>query len=99
LSAYVVANFTITNQEGYQLYLEKVRKTLMDHGAEVLVADYGSEAVEGTPGPVTVVMKFASKETAKAWHESPEYQAVVHHRLDNTENGFGVLCEGFIPPA
>ena len=99
MSGYLVANFTITNQEGYQLYLQKVRKTLMDHGAEVLVADYGSEAMEGAPGLVTVVMRFASKKAAKAWHESPEYQAVVHHRLDSTENGFGVLCEGFTPPA
>ena len=99
MSGYLVANFTITNQEGYRLYLQQVRKTLMDHGAEVLVADHASEAIEGTPGPVTVVMKFPSKEAAKSWHESPEYQAVVHHRLDNTENGFGVLCEGFIPPA
>jgi uncharacterized protein (DUF1330 family) len=71
----------------------------MDHGAEVLVADCDSAALEGTPGPATVVMKLASKESAKAWHESPQSQAVVHHRLDNTENGLGVLCKGFIPPA
>ena len=99
MSAYLVSNFAITNQDGYQLYLQMVRKTLMDHGAEVLAADYTSEALEGTPGPVTVVMKFASKEAAKGWHESPEYQAIIHHRLDNTDKGMGILCEGFIPPS
>lgn len=98
MSAYLVANFAITDREGYQLYLQKARQTLIDHRAEVLVAEYTAEVLEGTPAPVTVVMKFPSMEAAKAWHESPEYQAIVHHRLDSTENGFGVLCEGFIPP-
>lgn len=97
MSAYLVSSFTITNQDGYQAYLQKVGKTLMDHGAEVLVADYASEAMEGTPAPVTVVIKFASKEAARGWHESPDYQAIIRHRLDSTE-GFGVLCEEFTPP-
>lgn len=99
MSAYFVANFAITNQDGYQLYLQKVRKVLMEHGAEVLVADYSSEAMEGTPAPVTVILKFPSKEAAKGWHESPDYRAIVHHRLDNTEAGVGILCEGFTPSA
>lgn len=99
MSAYFVANFAITDNDGYQLYLQKVRKVLMDHGAEVLAADYSSEPIEGRPAPVTVVLKFPSKEAAKAWHESPEYQAIIHHRLESTENGIGVVCEGFIPPA
>ena len=98
MSAYLVSNFAITDRAGYQLYLQQVRQTLVDHGVEVLVVDYASEVIEGTAAPVTVVMRFSSKEAAKRWHESTEYQAIIHHRLDNTERGFGVLCEGFNSP-
>ena len=98
MSAYFVASYTITNEDAYNAYLRQVGKTLMDNGAEVLVADYASEALEGSPAPVTVVLRFDSKEAAKRWYESPDYRAIVHNRLDNTV-GFGVLCEEFVPRA
>ncbi len=43
-------------------------------------------------------MKFPSKEAAKAWYNSSEYQAVKHHRTDNSE-GDMALVEGFTPPS
>ena len=96
MSAYFIASFAITNEDAYQKYLKQVGKILVDHRAEVLVADYASEALEGAPPPVTVVLRFESKEAARGWYESPEYQAIVHHRHENSE-GIGVLCEGFAP--
>jgi uncharacterized protein (DUF1330 family) len=39
------------------------------------------------------VLRFATKAAAKAWYESPEYQAILHLRMDNTE-GIGVIAEG-----
>ena len=71
--------------------------TLAAHGAEILVADYGSEVVEGKPASVTIVVKFSSKEAARAWYDSPEYQAIVRVRTDNTE-GFLILADGFVMP-
>jgi uncharacterized protein (DUF1330 family) len=38
-------------------------------------------------------LRFATKSAARAWYESPEYQAISHLRTDNTE-GIGVLAEG-----
>ena len=95
MSGYFVANYTVTNDDGYRRYLEEVGDTLRAHGAEVLVADYASESVEGTPSPVTVVLRFDSKEAARGWYESPEYQAVLSHRLDNTE-GVAVFCDEYL---
>lgn len=92
MSAYFVVNCTITNQEGYQKYLQRAGDTLAKYGAEVLAADNASEPVEGNPGPRTVILRFASKEAARSWYESADYQAVLHHRLDNSE-GIGVLCD------
>lgn len=96
MSGYFVANYQVINDDAYQIYLEKVGDALRAHGAEVLVADYNSVPTEGSPAPVTVVIRFDSKEAAQRWYHSPEYQAVVHHRVDSTA-GFAVLCDAYAP--
>ncbi|MEO6028952.1 MAG: DUF1330 domain-containing protein [Candidatus Binatia bacterium] len=97
MAAYLIANYRITNPEAYGAYPSAVLPTLAAHGAEILVADYASEAIEGQPSSVTVVARFPSKEAARAWYDSPEYQAIVRLRTDNTE-GFLVLADGFVMP-
>ena len=42
--------------------------------------------------PQTVIIKFESTEAAKAWYNSPEYQAVVGKRLEATD-GFAVISQ------
>ena len=55
--------------------------------------DVAAKTIEGTPpGPQTVILKFESTEAAKAWYESPEYQAVVGKRLAATK-GFAILAQ------
>jgi uncharacterized protein (DUF1330 family) len=83
MSAYLVYNYTVTNAEEYQAYPPAAIPTLAGHDVEVLVADYESEAKEGSPEPVAVVLRFPSKEAARAWYESSEYQAIMHHLTDN----------------
>ncbi len=46
----------------------------------------------------TVVIKFASREDAKRWYNSPEYQAALPLRLEATE-GTAVLVDEFVAPA
>ena len=90
MAAYMVFNYRITDQAAYKPYLAKVGDTLNAHGAEVLVADFESEAIEGDAGHVTVVLKFASKDAARGWFESPEYQEIIALRTDNS-TGIAVL--------
>src|ERR1700736_4988589 len=97
MPAYMIFNYAITNPEGYQQYPAAAMPTLGAYGAEVLVADYKAEAAEGAPGHVTVVLRFESKEAARAWYESGEYQAAKQIRTDNTE-GVAVICDGFVMP-
>lgn len=51
------------------------------------------EVMEGEPNPVTVILKFPSKDAMKAWYNSPEYQAVIGLRTDNSE-GTMVVIDG-----
>jgi len=96
--AYVVANYRITDAESYGAYGPAVRPTLVSHGAEVLVADPETEAIEGEPAHVTVVVRFPSKEAAHAWYQSSEYQNIVNLRTDNSV-GFLVIADGLGMPA
>ena len=97
MAGYLIANYNITNPEGYQAYIAAVGPTILAHQGEILVAGEGSEAVEGEPGAVTVVLKFPSKEALRAWYDSPEYQEIIHLRTDNTEGAL-VFADEFVMP-
>ncbi len=97
MTAYFIASYRITDPAGYGSYVPAVMPTLLAADCEVLAADYASQVIEGAPGEVTVILKFASKAAAMAWYDSPEYQAIKHHRIDNSE-GTAVLVDQWSPP-
>ena len=76
-------------------YLPKAVETLKAYDPEILVVDQEIEVIEGDIGDNrTVVLKFKSREDAKEWYNSPEYQAIVNLRLDSVD-GRAVLCGEF----
>ena len=97
MTVFLVGSYRINDPEGYAPYVPAAVETLLAHGSELLVADYASQVLEGEPGNVTIVWKFASKEVAMAWYNSPEYQAIKHLRTDNSE-GTAVLVDQWSPP-
>jgi len=82
----------------YEAYQQK---TLAMHGAfalKPLVVHGGPEALEGGNAPDSVVMlEFPSIEEAKAWYNSPEYQAALPDRLAAADYR-SFIVEGFVPP-
>ena len=98
MAAYFIASYRITDPTGYESYVPAVMPTLLAADCEVLAADYASQVIEGAPGEVTVILKFASKAAGLAWYNSPEYQAIKHHRTDNSE-GTAVMVDQWTPPA
>ena len=97
MTAYAIVNYTITNAEAYKAYTASVLPTIISHGGEILVAGPGSKVIEGSPAPITVVLKFPSQQALQDWYDSPEYQAIIHHRLENTE-GSMVFADEFRMP-
>ncbi|MEM8501184.1 MAG: DUF1330 domain-containing protein [Pseudomonadota bacterium] len=89
--AFFVFNYTVSAEARYDVYLTRVGDTLGAYGAEVLVADYTSEVIEGNAHDVTVVLKFESTDVAKKWYESAEYQEIVSLRLDSS-SGVALLA-------
>ena len=97
MSGYIVVNYKVTNPEGYEAYVQSVMPTLEGHGAELVVVDADSEPLEGSPESVTVILKFDSKEAARKWYESTEYQKIVSLRTNNSE-GMAILVDGCVMP-
>ena len=89
--AYVVFNYEISDRGAYDPYLMQVPETLEAFGAEVIVADFESEAIEGDAGGVTVVLKFDSEDAARNWYQSPQYQRIIELRTSNS-SGLATLA-------
>jgi uncharacterized protein (DUF1330 family) len=91
---YIVAEIEVTNPDDYEEYRRQVPATIAAHGGRYLVRAGAAQLLEGTGGPGRmVVLEFDSQEKALAWYNSPEYQAILPHRLRNT-TGRLVCVEG-----
>ncbi|MEE1878471.1 DUF1330 domain-containing protein [Altererythrobacter litoralis] len=93
MSAYLVACYDITDEEGYAPYPTAVAPTLVPYDGELIVADFASERFEGEPRKVTVIVKFPSKGAARSWYASPEYQRVLPLRRDHSEGEAVIVNE------
>ena len=83
--------------DGYQEYREKVPATIAAYGGRYVVRAGEATLLEGTGGPGRmVVLEFDSPERALAWYNSPEYQAILPHRLNNS-TGRAICVAGFDP--
>jgi uncharacterized protein (DUF1330 family) len=82
VSAYVILiRNNIVNQSELDTYAAMARKA---RGAEppTPLAYYGeAAALEGPHVDGVVILEFKSMDAAKAWYDSPAYQAAKAHRL------------------
>ena len=88
MSAYIIADVTVTDAEKMAAYRVWSTQAMQEHGAEVLVRGGDFEVLEGpwTPGRL-VLLKFASRHAAKAFYDSQTYS---HART--LREGAGVMC-------
>ena len=91
-----VVQIEIHDWEGYGQYGLANHLEMFDKfGGKLVVAADDVEVVEGGwPFTRTVVIEFASKELARAWYESDEYQAVVGLRHGSATSNL-VIASGY----
>ena len=89
--AYWVATYrAIHNQEKFAAYAKLAGPALQAAGGRFIARGNAAHVYEGAvPGRV-VIAEFPSFEAAKAWYESPAYQAIRHHRLK------GAIYDGLV---
>ena len=92
---YLIGQVSVHNPEGYTKYSQHVPATLAQYGGKYLVRGGTSTQLEGkAQGTRRVVIEFASRAAAETWYHSPEYQAILPLRQNNSE-GHLVLFDGY----
>jgi uncharacterized protein (DUF1330 family) len=98
MTAYVIADVTITNPEGYAAYRPLAAASVAQHGGKFIARGGTVDPLEGGWNPNRVVIiEFPSLAAARAWYNSPEYQAALKIRQANS-TGRVIITEG-APPA
>jgi uncharacterized protein (DUF1330 family) len=77
MAAYVIAQMAVDDVETYNEYARAVGPTVAPFGGRILVAANHADILEGEQTfPRTVIGEFPTLEQARAWYESPAYEAI-----------------------
>jgi uncharacterized protein (DUF1330 family) len=94
MTAYVIAQLTVTDPEGFEAYRAAVPEVIKAHGGRYLVRGGAISNLEGElERPRVIVLEFPDKAAAEAFYNSPEYQAILPLRL-NAATGSVTIVEG-----
>ena len=85
---------SITNPAGMLPYLQAVEPYLAKFGARFLCRDLKTDAREGNPGHLTVIIEFESLAAAITAYEAPEYQELIKLRLPHANVSLSIIEEG-----
>ena len=94
---YMIANYTITDQAGFQRYMDAAGSLAAQYGGKIIVFNLNATAVEGKPESVMAIAEFPSLADAQRFYGSPEYTEARKFRMASTK-GSVVITEGFVPP-
>ncbi|TAL30840.1 DUF1330 domain-containing protein [Phenylobacterium sp.] len=76
--AYVINEIVVTEPERFLTYSSQVPAILAQYGGAYVVRGGAPEQVDGPEPPERlVVLRFESREAARAWRTSPEYLAIL----------------------
>lgn len=94
---YIIARVTVDDNDAYMRYAQGALIAMKKYGARILARGGKFEPLDGDARPRNVILEFESYDQAKAYFNSPEYQAARAHRLGKSIGEF-VLVEGFDGP-
>ena len=81
MSAYIIADVTVTNEAQMVKYREWSTRAMQEFDAEVLVRGGNPSPLEGGWQPQrVVVLKFKGRATAQAYYDSETYTQARHVR-------------------
>lgn len=96
MAGYVIVDVEVLNPEGYKAYTDQVPATVAAFGGRFIVRGGAYETREGHWHPQRIVMlEFPDVAAARAWYDSPEYQAILPIREANSECHFLTIVEGY----
>jgi len=94
--AYVIAEVDVTDTATFQKYADKVPQTMAPFNGQYLVRGGKTQAVEGEAPKRIVVIAFDTAEKARAWYDSPAYEAIKPIRQSSAKSRI-FIAEGLAP--
>ena len=76
LPGYVIAEVDVTDPATFKEYADKAPGTIAASNGHYVIRGGKSLSIEGEPPKRFVVIQFESVEKAKAWEDSPAYDAI-----------------------
>ena len=78
---YIIARVTVDDNDAYMRYAQAASVAMKKYGARILARGGKYEPLDGVARPRNVILEFESYDQAKAYFNSPEYQAARQHRV------------------
>jgi len=94
MPGYVVAEVDVTDPATFQKYAAKAPGTIEQYGGRYVIRGGKSDSIEGDAPKRFVVIQFDSMEKAKAWEDSPEYDAIKPIRHSSAKSRVFII-EGY----
>ena len=93
MTAYVIAQVTVTDSDGYLEYASQTVAIAERFGGKFLVKGGPSEQVEGVGKDRNVIVEFPDVAAAKAFYNSDEYRKILPIALQCSSRDL-VIVEG-----
>lgn len=95
MPAYVINEIVVTEPDRFQTYADQVPAIIAKYGGAYVVRGGAPERVDGPEPPHRlVVLRFESRQAARAWRGSPEYLAILPIR-EATSTSRVYLVDGY----
>ena len=92
MTAFVVVQESIENEDVFNQYRAKAPATIEAYGGKFLARGGNLEVMEGElPHKRLVIIEFPTREDAIAWYNSSEYQEILPTRLSSSKGIFAVV--------
>jgi uncharacterized protein (DUF1330 family) len=94
MAAYVIADLTITDPQGFEQYRQMVPATIAKYGGKYVVRGGKLETLEGNWEPQRlVILEFESAERAKEWWACEDYREAKALRQRTAQTNL-IIVEG-----
>lgn len=95
MPTYVIAQFNVTDCDGFEAYREAAPPIVEAYGGRFLVRGGAIASIEGeTDRPRMIVLEFPDRNAAERFYNSPEYQAIMPLRRNHTEGTVSIVEGG-----
>jgi len=92
MTIYLIANIDIDDRERYAQYEAGFMDIFSRFDGRMLAVDEQQTVLEGAPAPTrSVLIEFPDEAAARAWYESPEYQALAAHRFASSTGSVTII--------